>query len=133
MPSGVPVPRSQLRALLVSAGSAPARIVEVAETAVAISDALGGHLLDDTTVGKLPDGRQLTFFRAENSEALPANPAAAALAARAAVTDQRTLARLRGPVLVLGLDRGQDLPVPDDLLTLARRIGLSLPSPGPEA
>jgi hypothetical protein len=38
---------------------------------------------------------QVTFYRSENPGALPDNPAAAALAARTAATDRRTLARLR--------------------------------------
>lgn len=123
LPSDARVPIPHLRALLVPAGGTPVEVIEVAETAIAISDALGGHLLDDTTTGELPDGRQLTFFRAEHSAPLPANPTAAALAARTGVTDPHTLAQLRGPVLVLGLDCGQDLPVPGDLITLAHESG----------
>lgn len=115
-----------LRALLVPTGGVPAEVIEVGETAEAISDALGGHLLDDTTIGELPGGRQVTFYRSETPGALPDNPAAAALAARTAATDRRTLARLRGPVLVLGLDGVRDVSIPDELIVVARQTGLSI-------
>jgi hypothetical protein len=83
MPTGVAGSRTRgLRALLVPAGGVPAEVIEVGGTAQAISDALGGHLLDDTTIGQLPGGRQVTFYRSEDPGALPDNPAAAALAAR---------------------------------------------------
>lgn len=41
-----------------------------------------------------------------------------------AVTDRQTLARLRGPVLILGLDGTRDVSVPDELLVVAHRTGL---------
>jgi hypothetical protein len=110
--------------LLVPAGAVPAEVIEVDETAQAISDALGGHLLDDTTIGELPGGERVTFYRSEDPGGLPDNPAAAALAARTAATDRRTLARLRGPVLVLGLDGTRDVSVPDGLIVVARQTGL---------
>jgi hypothetical protein len=115
-----------LRALLVPAGTVPAEVIEVGETAQAISDAIGGHLLDDTTIGELPGGLQVTFYRSEDPYALPDNPAAVALAVRTAATDRRTLARLRGPVLVLGLDGARDVSIPDELIVVARQTGLSI-------
>lgn len=128
MSTGVTGPRTPgLRALLVPAAGMPAEVIEVGQTAGAISDALGGHLLDDTTIGELPDGRRVTFYRSEEPGALPDNPAAAALAARVAATDRATLARLRGPVLVLGLDGTSDVSIPDELIVVARQTGLSIP------
>lgn len=75
MPTGVAGSRTRgLRALLVPAGGMPAEVIEVGETAEAISDALGGHLLDDTTIGQLPGGRQVTFYRSEDPGAFPTTP-----------------------------------------------------------
>lgn len=127
-------PARTVRALLVPAdGADPVEVVTVADSAQAISDTLGGCLLDDSTIGSLPHGGLFTVYLTDGASTLADNPRAAALAARLGLMGRRLQqARLRGPVLVAGLDpaTGGDLDVPAGVLTAARRVGLRITGPG---
>jgi hypothetical protein len=120
--------RESVRILLVPADPAePLEVIAVANSARAISDALGGHLLDDTTIGALPGGRWFTFYLADPSvPALPDNPRAAALATRLGLVDRDLQAQIAGPVLVAGIDprSGNDVNVPDEVVAAAVQTGL---------
>jgi hypothetical protein len=133
-------PAGPLLGLLLVPGPSPvAALIPIADSARAISDTLGGHLVDDTLVAALDDGTAVTFYRTDLTgatvvPALPDNPAAAVLAARLGLTDWQDQTRLRGPILVLGLDGARDISVPQSLLTAARQAGLdiiALAEPGP--
>jgi hypothetical protein len=116
-----------LRTLLIYPAESRAHLVTIVGTARAISDALDGHLLDDFTA-ELPGGQLVTFYLAETSTQLPTNQAAATLAARVGLHDRRVQSRIRGPVLVTGLDETfQDVDVPEALLALAQRAGIFQP------
>ncbi|HET9655357.1 MAG TPA: hypothetical protein VFP72_08380 [Kineosporiaceae bacterium] len=131
--SGTASPRRTIRVLLVPADAAgPVEVVTVADSARAISDTLGGYLLDDSTIGSLPPGELFTVYRADDVSTLADNPRAAALVARLGLVGRRLQARLRGPVLVAGLDptTGGDLDVPVGILTAAQQVGLRITGPG---
>jgi hypothetical protein len=134
--------RERVRVLLVPADpAAPVEVISVANSARAISDAIGGHLLDDTTIGQLPDGSWFTFYLADASGlalpadgnvpalpadasglALPDNLRAAALAARLGLVDRGLQAQIAGPVLLAGIEprSGADIDVPRQVLTAAQ-------------
>lgn len=126
--------------LLVPGPSPVAAMVRVADTAQAISDTLGGHLVDDTAVAALDTHTGVTFYHPDPTDSpaaavLPDNPAAAALAAQLGLTDRHVQAQLRGPVLALGLNGTRDTCVPEALLTAAHQAGLTVialsePEPG---
>jgi hypothetical protein len=124
-----PQPRV-LRVLLVPADQTrPLEVTAVVDSAQAFSDALGGCLLDDTTVGALPEGGSFTFYLADAvAGLLPDNRRAAALAARLGLVDRRLQARIRGPVLIAGVDpwTGDDLDVPDAVVAAAEQTGLTV-------
>jgi hypothetical protein len=118
-----------VRVLLVPADpTQPLEVISVANSARAISDALGGHLLDDTTIGALPGGRWFTFYLADVSvPTLPDNPRAAALAARLGLVDRDLQAQIAGPVIVAGIDpsSGNDIDVPHEVITAAAQTRLT--------
>lgn len=116
-----------LRVLLVPTDSArPLEVISVVDSAQAFSDALEGCLLDDSTIGELAEGCSFTFYLADTvAAALPDNPRAAALAARLGLVDRHLQARIRGPVLIAGVDpwTGNDLDVPDAIVAAAKQTG----------
>ena len=137
-PRGLPgtIPPRQVRVLLVPADPAgQVQLMVVADSARAISDALGGCLLDDTTVGALPQGGWFTVYLADgvylaegDVATLPGNPRAAALVARLGLVGRQFQARIRGPVLIAGLDpdTGADVDVPVEVVAAAEQTGLTV-------
>lgn len=119
--------RSVVRALRVPASPGePVAVVMVKVSAVALSDAIGGGLLDDSMQGTA-DGDQYVFYLDEEraAKALPDNPRAAALAARLGHVDRTWLASMRGDLLVTGCTtHGNDVDVPRSVVAAARRCGL---------
>lgn len=130
-PPKSPAARLLLGLLLVPGPSPVAGLVRVADSARAISDVLGGRLVDDTVIAAFDTGTAVTFYRADPASSpaagsLPDNPAAAALAARVGLVDRQVQARLRGPILVLGLNGTRDASVPELLTSLACQTGLTV-------
>ncbi|MGL5867098.1 MAG: hypothetical protein ACRCYX_14745 [Dermatophilaceae bacterium] len=99
-------------------------VVTVAVSAVALSDAIGGGLLDDSVQGTADGGRYVMYLDEERvAKGLPDNPRAASLAVRLGHVDRTWLADLRGDVLVVGCTvRGGDLDVPRGVVAAARRF-----------
>jgi hypothetical protein len=121
-------PAGTILALHVPAGAdAPCRVVRLRPTAVALSDALGGVLLDDT-VHELDTGRLVRVYVAEDrpDTRLPANRRAGGLLRRAAGrgTARRGAAGrvvVRGDALMAGVDAdGNDCDLPAELLPAVR-------------
>jgi hypothetical protein len=95
-------------------------------TASALSDAIGGGLLEDALIGEF-GGAGYTFYVDELrvAKGLPRNGRAAVLAARLGHVTRAWLADLRGDVLVLGCDaRLDDVSVPRVVVEAAARSGL---------
>jgi hypothetical protein len=114
-----------LQALLVPADATrPVAVIHVPNCSANISEAIGAHLLDDSTVGTLATGPRFTIYTCLQPApaTLPNNPRAAALAASLGLdTDQTFLARMRGDVLVTGLAArcDDDRDVPHQIVDLA--------------
>jgi len=114
-----------LQALLVPADTTrPVAVIHVPNCSANISEAIGAHLLDDSTVGTLATGLRFTLYACLQPApaTLPENPRAAALAASLGVdTDQTFQARMRGDVLVTGLASrcDDDRDVPHQIVHLA--------------
>jgi hypothetical protein len=95
-------------------------------TASALSDAIGGGLLEDALTAE-GDGAGYTFYLDEHrvAKGLRPNGRAAVLAARLGHVNRAWLADLRGDVLVLGCDgRLDDVGVPRIVMEAAARSGL---------
>jgi hypothetical protein len=104
----------------------PVTVVSVALTAVALSEQIGGGLLDDTFHGVV-DGESYCILLDEErlTKDLPDNQRAATLAARLGHLERGWLAELRGDVLVTGIDdHEQETHVPARVLMAACRSGL---------
>ena len=98
-----PVTPRILTALLVPADvHRPITVHAVQDCAAAISDCIGGVLLDDPLTLPLPDGTLIGLYRAEDRTGLPDNPRLAVITTRLAVTDRMFQARAHGDVLILG-------------------------------
>ena len=103
-------------------------------TASALSDAIGGGLLEDALVGDV-GGWGYTIYLDEHrvAKGLPRNGRAAVLAARLGHVNRAWLADLRGDVLVLGCDgRLDDVSVPGCVVEAADRSGLTVQPVGAE-
>lgn len=101
-------------------------IVRVEMTSVAISELIGGGLLDEGLQGAVGHS-WFTFYVDEDRVAkrLPPNERATALSVWLDRTDQGRGADLRGDVLVLGLDhRFEDVDVPLAVVMAAAGAGL---------
>lgn len=101
-------------------------------TASALSDAIGGGLLEDALIGEA-GGSGCTFYVDELRVAKgpPPNDRAGVLAARLGHVNRAWLADLRGDVLVLGCDtRLDDVSVPRVVVEAATRSGLVVESMG---
>lgn len=108
------------------------RRVEVREvplTSAALSDLIGGGLLDETMHATFNGhGYVMYVDEARVQRGLPVNERAAILSTRLGAVDQAWMQGLRGDVLVLGADQdGEDQDIPRVVLDLARAAGL-LPS-----
>ena len=104
----------------------PVSLVVLALTASALSDAIGGGLLEDSLIGDA-DGAGYTFYVDEFrvAKGLPRNERAAVLAARLGHVNRAWLADLCGDVLVLGCDeRLDDVSVPGCVVEAAALSGL---------
>jgi hypothetical protein len=102
-------------------------LVTVADTAVGISHAIGGLLLDDPLTGHL--GRnQYSLYLAEDRTRLPDNPRAAAVLARLGLQRRELMAAARGDLLVTGLRPGstQDTDIDQRLLDALTHEGPGL-------
>ena len=112
-----------LRALLIPADTTrPVTVIYVPNCSVNISEAIGAHLLDDSTVGTLATGLRFSLYTCLQPATLQENPRAAALAASLGVdTEQTFQARMRGDVLVTGLASrcDDDRDVPHQIVHLA--------------
>jgi hypothetical protein len=119
--------RALLRAVLVPADcTVDVAVIAVPNASASISEAIGGHLLDDTTTGVLPGGARFTLYLADAPGIeLPDNPRAAVLAARLGLDGDRALmARLCGDLLITGLCTApfDDIDVPDQIEAMIDRI-----------
>jgi hypothetical protein len=96
-------------------------------SAAALSDALGGGLLDDAYYGAIgPDRYCLYLDEMRQAKHLEPNQRAAVLAARLGWENLRI--RLHGDALLVGTDSGcRDTDVPAGVLAAARRAGLIAP------
>lgn len=104
----------------------PLALVALPLSASALSDAIGGGLLDDALTAEGGDGGY-TFYVDEHrvAKGLPGNDRAAVLSARMEHVTRAWLADLRGDVLVLGCDgRLEDVSVPLFVVDAAVRSGL---------
>lgn len=112
----------------------PRHHVEVREltlVAAALSDAIGGGLLDEALVGTYGTD-DFTFYLDErrNVAQLPVNDRAAVLSARLGFVRRGWLAGLRGDALVLGrLHDHEDTDVPRSVVDVARAAGLLSAAP----
>lgn len=96
----------------------------VADTAAAISDLLGGVLLDDAVTWSLGGGTSAAVYCAENRAGLLANQRLSVLATRLGIVDRAFHAAARGDALVLGATRqGRDIDVPDAIIVAVDRCG----------
>lgn len=119
--------RRVVRALRVPADPGePVTVVVVEVSAVALSEAIGGGLLDDSVQGTTAgDGYTIYLDDERVMKGLPGNPRAAALAVRLGHVDPTWLSDVRGDVLVTGCTSwGDDSDVPPGVLVDARRTGL---------
>jgi hypothetical protein len=101
-------------------------IRDITLTAVALSDAIGGGLLEDGLLGEI-SGARFCFYLDEDrvAKGLPPNERAAVLSARLGQTDRTWMASLRGDTLILGCDeRLNDTDVPLRVVEAARATGL---------
>jgi hypothetical protein len=119
--------RSVVRALRVPASPRePVAVVMVKVSAVALSDAIGGGLLDDSVQGTAAGARYVFYLDEERvAKGLPDNPRAASLVTRLGHVDRAWLAGVRGDLLVTGCTiHGDDVDVPRGVVVAARRSGL---------
>jgi hypothetical protein len=120
--------RSVLTGLLIPAAAHRAvRLCSVQDCAVAISDAIGGHLLDDAITAVLPDGVLAAFYLAEDRLRLADNPRFAVLLARLGLHERAFQHELRGDVLILGCTDGfRDVDVPPQVVGVCARRGIGV-------
>lgn len=102
------------------------QVQELALTAVALSDAIGGGLLEEGVCGEFATAAYSVYLDEERvAKGLPPNERAAALSARLGEVDRWWLGNLRGHALFLGRDeRLDDADVPLVVVEEARRAGL---------
>jgi hypothetical protein len=102
------------------------QVQELALTGVALSDAIGGGLLEEGLRGEIGAAAYSVYLDEDRvARGLPYNERAVLLSARLGKAGRRWLGSLRGNVLFLGSDeRLDDTDVPAALLETARRSGL---------
>jgi hypothetical protein len=110
----------------------PVCIFRVVNSAAALSEAMGGALLDDSVVGRLAGGSCYTMYLADELEPTgDPNPRAVALAKALGHFDRQLLGRMNGLVLVTGLNPccGDDVDVPEEMFEVALRAGIQFSEP----
>jgi hypothetical protein len=110
------------------------QVQELALTAAALSDAIGGGLLEDGVHAEICGAVYSVYLDDDRvTKKLPLNERAAALSARLGQVDRAWLSGLRGDALFLGCDEQRDdIDVPPVVVDAARRSGLIVDgSPGP--
>ena len=114
-----------LTGLLVPADAErPLSLRAVADTAAAISDLLGGVLLDNAEAWNLGRGVSASVYWAEDRAGLPVNDRLSVLATRLGIVDRTFHAAARGDALLLGTTRqGRDVDVPGAVAMAADRCG----------
>lgn len=121
--------------LVPAADGRPLELCAVADTAAAISDLLGGALLDDTVTWSLGCGASASVYWAEDRAGLPVNQRLSVLATRLGIVDQAFHAAARGDALILGTTcQGRDTDVPATVTAAADRCGYQvadITSPAP--
>jgi hypothetical protein len=102
------------------------QVRELALTAVALSDAIGGGLLEEGLYGEIDAAAYSVYLDEDRvAKGLPPNERAAVLSARLGKVERPWLADLRGDALFLGCDEWlDDIDVPLALVAAARRSGL---------
>jgi hypothetical protein len=113
---------------------APVKLVALTLTAVELSEAIGGGLLEEALDGEY-DGGGYTFYLDEHrvAKGMPRNERAAVLAARLGHVGRELLSDLRGDALVMGWDRRlDDSSIPRGVLEVASRAGLLVEHAGVE-
>jgi hypothetical protein len=105
-------------------------VQELTLTAAALSDAIGGGLLDEALVESLEGVGYCVYADLDRvTRGFPVNARIAVLAARLGWIDLIDRAQLRGDLLIVGADdQGNDTDVPHTVIEAAQRCGL-LPSP----
>jgi hypothetical protein len=101
----------------------PVRVVLVAASSVAFSDAIGGGLLDDALTGVCEGGRYGVYLDLDReAKNLAPNDRAAVVLVRLGRVERAVLAGLRGDALLVGIDaRGGDCDIPAGVLVAACR------------
>jgi hypothetical protein len=125
-----------LQALMIPADTrCPIRIIEVADSSTAISNAIGGAMLDDSLTVDSGVYRCTLYLNADRNQA-SYNPRAAILASRLGLRGLDVQTGLRGDVLVTGLQDNEDCDVPTDVADLTRASTLRAQEdevdPGPQ-
>lgn len=113
-----------IKALLVPADQRmTVRVITIKNSAVAISEAIGGGLIDDSATGTY-NGSRFAVYQNECRDGLPDNPRAAVLAVRLGLVGRAFLADLRGDLLVTGLESltNDDQDVPAQIADLQRHL-----------
>jgi hypothetical protein len=102
------------------------QVQELALTAVALSDAIGGGLLEEGLYGRIDAAAYVVYLDEDRAaKGWPPNERAVVLSARLGQVERQWLAGLRGNALFLGCDeRLDDADVPLALVEAARRSGL---------
>lgn len=119
--------RRVLSALLIPAEVArPVRLLPVADAATAISDLLGGVLLDDPVTWCSTVGTWISAYLGERRGGCGDNPRLSLVATRLGLTDRWFHACARGDALLLATRPGGvvDDDLPEAVVAAVRRSGL---------
>jgi hypothetical protein len=119
--------RVAVHGLLIPADtSARCRLVELALTAAALSDSIGGGLLDEALIESLDGVGYCVYADLDRiTRGLPVNTRIAVLAARLGWIDLVDRAQLHGDPLIVGADdQGNDTDVPYPVIEAAQRCDL---------
>ena len=98
-------------------------VCTVADSAAAISDLLGGVLLDDPFTWGLGEEASAAVYVAEDRAGLPVNQRQSVVATRLGIVDRAFHAAARGDALILGTRADRDLDVPAAVVVAAHRCG----------
>lgn len=113
--------------LIPAGGTGPLWVVAVADRASAISDTLGGVLLDDPYTWCTAAGGWVSAYLGEGRHRRGDNPRLSVVATRLGVTDRRFHAATRGEALLLGTAlTGVDRDLPEAVLAEVARCGLEI-------
>jgi hypothetical protein len=110
----------------------PLSLRAVEDSSSAISDLLGGVLLDDPVTWCVGQEMFATVYCAEDRAGLPVNQRLSVVATRLGVTDRAFHAAARGDVLILGTTRDHsDVDIPASVTEAAHRGGYRIAPPPP--